>query len=122
MIQRFFRGFKVRKNVSVNISIKIDSVIKIQKIARGMICRQKLRRELKEYMDEINKANLVKSLDQIRQEKAINIISRFYLRARNKRRRVRLENDSARLIQTKYRAKRDRLKSYISILQLEKYP
>ena len=104
MIQRFFRGFKVRKNVSVNISIKIDSVIKIQKIARGMICRQKLRRELKEYMDEINKANLVKSLDQIRQEKAINIISRFYLRARNKRRRVRLENDSARLIQTKYRA------------------
>lgn len=66
MIQRIFRGFRIRKNISNSIGIKRESVIKIQKVARGFILRTRLKNELKKYMKEIKHDNLVKSIFQIK--------------------------------------------------------
>jgi hypothetical protein len=46
LIQRTFRGHKIRKNINNTIGIKIDSVIKIQKIVRGFLLRRRCKREL----------------------------------------------------------------------------
>lgn len=46
LIQRIFRGHKIRKNINNTIGIKKDSVIKIQKVIRGFLLRRRCRKEL----------------------------------------------------------------------------
>ena len=76
LIQRVFRGFMIRRNISNSLGIKKDSVIKIQKVARGMILRKRLKRELGDYMKEINQSNLTKTIAQIQMERAVG--SKFF--------------------------------------------
>ena len=121
MIQRVFRGFRIRKNISNSIGIKRESVIKIQKVARGFILRNRLKRELNSYMKEINYENLVKSIYQIQKERAVRIISKFYITSRDRKRKAQRELKASTLIQKLFRSKMSRMKSWIEVLEIFKY-
>ena len=50
-------------------------------------------------MKEIKSDNLVKSIFQLQKERAVRIISNFYIYARNKKRKIQSELKSSTLIQ-----------------------
>ena len=117
-IQRCFRGFKIRKNVSNNINIKKESVVTIQKMVRGMLLRKRLRRELKEFMTDINEGELVKSIFQIRQENAVLLISNMYSKAKSQKKWLNTRQKASIIIQKMYRGKRVRMHSHVKALGL----
>lgn len=122
LIQRFFRGHRVRKNISNSIGIKRESVIKIQKVARGMILRKRLKRQLNEYLEEISQGNLMKSIDQLQKERAVRIITKVYMASKARRKMYSAHVRSAIMIQKHWRAKKTRTSSWTHLLELDKYP
>ena len=71
---------KDSKSTSEFQNIPVEKVIKIQKVVRGFLFRNKYKKELAEYMKEIEEPELVKSIFQLREERAVNIIAKTYLR------------------------------------------
>lgn len=72
-------------------------------------------------MKEIKSDNLVKSIFQLQKERAVKIISNFYITARNKKRKIQRELKSSTLIQKWFRAKMSRMKSWKVALDIHKY-
>lgn len=71
VIQRSFRASAMRKVIMDVIKRLRNSVIKIQKHARGFLCRLKMQKQLISYFDSIGEIELTMSPEEVRRYRAI---------------------------------------------------
>lgn len=73
-------------------------------------------------MDEISEPLLTKSIFQIRKERAVNSITRWFLRLKRKRLFIKKRISASITIQKYFRGWKARTQSYLRVLEMEKFP
>lgn len=122
LIQSLYRGYRSRNIVKIYFNERKHKIIKIQKIARGFLLRQKLKRDLRDMLVWTNEEHLMMSNVELRKRAAAKRIylqmMDFYVRKETLRRRI----AAALKIQTYWRMRYVKNTSFINALQLSKYP
>lgn len=121
-IQSLFRGFRVRTTYKNYFKRKKKSIIKIQKFVRGWLLRKKMKKELYDIMLEEGLAHLTFTSQQLRERVAkAKIVKavRFHLKRIRERK---LYQRHVMRIQRMFRGRQARVKNYIKVFDLEKYP
>eukprot|EP00347_Sterkiella_histriomuscorum_P020497 403337573 len=117
-IQAVYRGFNYRNKAVFSYSQKKQAAIKIQKVVRGWLYRKKIKRELKALLKQSGIDYLLMSQEEYRHYRAVILIEKAIHKWIRMRRKIRLHNYSATIIQKVWRSKYTKHHSFLQAMEL----
>ena len=108
VIQAIFRGYRQRNAVRMRAQERVYMAIKLQKMIRGFLIRQRFKRDLMDMLRYTGQEYLLMSNEEIRQKAAGIIIKNFVMKKYREKKRQELEQQSAIQIQRIFRGRKAR--------------
>ncbi|CDW83920.1 leucine-rich repeat and iq domain-containing protein 3 [Stylonychia lemnae] len=118
-IQSLYRGYDYRSKAVFSYAQKKQAAIRIQKVARGWLYRRKIKKELQMLLKQNDMDYLLMSQDQYRQYRAVIKIEKAAHGWIRKKRKQRLYNQSATMIQKFWKGKYTKYNSFMRGLGVE---
>jgi hypothetical protein len=122
LIQSLYRGYRSKNYVKIYFNERKQKIIRIQRLVRGFLLRQKLKRDLRDMLRYTNEEHLLLSNIELRKRAAARRIYETMLEYHIKKETLRRRQQAALKIQTFYRMRLVRNTSFIRILKLTQYP